>query len=242
MSQKNPVFKKLAALTLSASVCTTAVGATTPAKKEQSNNNIIKYVGYTVVAGVAIGTATYLAWAKLFVNKVLAAAEKLAKELNKETPDKETVKRLSMKFYKLLHEATEDTKIQDEEIVQNEVGEEQIEKDKTEFGQEDYATYADRDTCREAALALIQEVFGTSENEIEKEQSNEENASEVQNRKIKVNRLRWVDRKKLKEALEKLFQKKTEDGSEHKSKKKSKKTSKTESEKTSTSRSSENDE
>ena len=187
MSQKNSVFKKLAALTLSASICTTAVGATTPAKKEQSNNNIIKYVGCAVVAGVAIGTATYLAWAKLFVNKVLAAAEHLAKELNKETTDEATVKRLSMKFYELLHEAKEDTKTQQEGEENETYPEIPLEAKQDAFGQSGYKRYTDKDQCREDALALIDKELPDNKKKEEENDSLAPEGSAVKIRKIKVN-------------------------------------------------------
>lgn len=206
MSQKNSVLKKLAALTLSASVCTTAVGATTPAKKEQSNNNIIKYVGCAVVAGVAIGTATYLAWAKLFVNRVLAAAEHLAKELNKETPDEKTVKRLSMKFYELLHEAKEDTKTQKEKVINDNYDDIPSEEKQKEFGQSGYNQYTDTAQCKKAALALIDKELPDNKKKEEENDSLAPEGSAVKIRKIKVNHLRWADRDTLRDELVKLFE------------------------------------
>ena len=173
----------------------------------------LKYVGYTVVAGAIIGT-TYLAWAELFVNKVLAAAEHLAKELNKNKIDEDKVKRLSMKFYDLLHEAIDDTETQEEAKVKLDENKEEgpIVNDTTEFGQEHYGSYAEREECRAAAIALIEEVFGKEE-KLEEENSKEATKSDVKIRKIKVNRLRWVDRDKLEEALTELFQEEHEEGS-----------------------------
>ena len=183
MSQKNPVFKKLAALTLSASVCTTAVGAQTPAKKKQSNNNIVKYTSCAIAAIIVAGTTTYLAWAKLFVNKVLTAAENLAKELNKESPDSEKVKKLSMEFYKLLHEA-HGAPIEYEE-----------QQSGNAFEEGNYENYGNTETCKQAALALIESEFDSLMSE------RIQNNPAAYARPIKVNRLRYVDRDKLKKDL-----------------------------------------
>ena len=182
MSQKNLVLKKLAALALSASICTTIVGATPP-EKQKSSSNILTYAGYAIAAAVVTGTTAYLAWAQLFVNKVLAAAENLANELNNATLDTQKVEQLSMEFYTLLQEATE------------QAGKPEA---KT-FGTAGCEAYKNAEQCKTQALALIKEKLKSGE-------VGEDEQTAPTKRKIKVNRLRSVDRETLKKELTNTFQ------------------------------------